>query len=88
MFPTSDRDRRAGGGDAFGYSEIAQGPMEHPPQPTEYYRRHAARVRDLARQATTPAVKQRLREAAQEYERLAERVEESGSGADEATRGT
>ena len=53
--------------------------MEHPsttpPLPAEYYRRHAARVRRLAGEATTPAVKEHLREVAIEYERLAERVD-------------
>ena len=53
--------------------------MEHPqirpPLPAEYYRRHAARVWLLASEATTPAIKDHLREVAIEYERLAERVE-------------
>jgi hypothetical protein len=47
-----------------------------PPMPAEYYRRHAARLRQLAEDATTPAVKDRLRETARECERLAERVAE------------
>ena len=46
-----------------------------PPLPAEYYRRHAARVRQLASEATTAAVKEHLREVALEYERLAERVD-------------
>jgi hypothetical protein len=46
-----------------------------PPLPAEYYRRHAARVRRLACDATTAAVKDHLREVALEYERLADRVE-------------
>ena len=54
-------------------------PSGHPPQPADYYRRHAARVRALARDATTPAVKQHLHEVASEYERLAECVDESGA---------
>jgi hypothetical protein len=52
--------------------------MEHPPAtptlPADYYRRHAARVRKLASEATTLAIKEHLREVALEYERLAERV--------------
>jgi len=49
-----------------------------PPQlPAAYYRRHAARVRLLAGEATTSAIKEHLREIALEYERLAERVENS-----------
>jgi len=50
-------------------------PTVTPPLPADYYRRHAARVRQLASEATTPAVKEHLREVAVEYERLAERVE-------------
>ena len=46
-----------------------------PPLPAEYYRRHAARVRQLASEATTAAVKEHLHEVAREYERLAERVD-------------
>jgi hypothetical protein len=46
-----------------------------PPLPADYYRRHAARVWQLVSDATTPAVKEHLREMALEYERLAERVD-------------
>jgi hypothetical protein len=53
-------------------------PPTSPPLPAEYYRRHAARVRQLASEATTPAVKEHLRDVAIQYERLAERVETSG----------
>jgi len=45
------------------------------PVPAEYYRRHAARVRELASEATTAAVKEHLRDVALEYERLAERAD-------------
>ena len=54
-------------------------PTGHPPLPEDYYRRHAARVRGLARDATTPAVKEHLRSVAREYERLADLVQEGGS---------
>jgi len=50
-------------------------PALGPPLPADYYRRHAARVRKLAGEATTPAVKDHLCGVALEYERLAERVE-------------
>jgi hypothetical protein len=57
--------------------------MDHPPTtpplPADYYRRHAARVRKLASEATTPAIKEHLREVAQEYERLADRVDSDPS---------
>ena len=58
------------------------GPPATPPLPAEYYRRHAARVRQLASDATTAAVKEHLREVALEYERLADRVESGAPRAD------
>ena len=45
------------------------------PRTADYYRRHAARVRKLASETTTPAIREHLREVALEYERLAERVD-------------
>ena len=42
--------------------------------PAHYYRREADRVRRLANEATTPAIKTHLRGIAEEYERLAQRV--------------
>ena len=47
-----------------------------PPLPAEYYRRNAARVRQLASEATTAAVKEHLREAVLQHERLAERADQ------------
>ena len=47
--------------------------------PTEYFRA-AARFRTLEAEATTPRVKQHLRALIDEYERLAGKVEEAGSG--------
>ena len=49
-----------------------------PPLPAEYYRRHAARVRRLASEATTPGIKEHLQDVALQYERLAENVENFG----------
>jgi hypothetical protein len=43
--------------------------------PADYYRRLAARVRRLADEATTPAIKGQLHKTALQYERLAERVD-------------
>jgi GH35 family endo-1,4-beta-xylanase len=61
--------------------------MEHPqikpPLPAEYYRRHAARVRQLASEATTSAVKEHLQDVAGQYERLAERVDVSARPVDD-----
>jgi hypothetical protein len=54
-------------------------PTSPSPLPVDYYRRHAARVRALARDATTAAVKKHLEGVALDYERLANRVDESGS---------
>ena len=44
-------------------------------QPAEYYRSAAARARSLAQDATTPRVKQHLREQIDGYDRLAGEVE-------------
>jgi hypothetical protein len=53
--------------------------MEQPPdltpQPAEYYRRKAARAREVAQGATTRAVKLRLLELALEYDKLADGTE-------------
>jgi len=49
------------------------------PQPADYYRRKAARAREVAAGVTTRAVKARLLDLAVEYDRLA-------GGADNATR--
>jgi hypothetical protein len=53
--------------------------MSPPPIPpamsADYYRRHAARVRRLADEATTPAIRRHLHDIANEYECLAERVD-------------
>jgi hypothetical protein len=49
------------------------------PQPADYYRRKAARAREVAEGVTTRAVKARLLDLAVEYDRLAD-------GADSATR--
>ena len=53
--------------------------MDHTPHtptlPADYYRRHAARVRNLACEATTLAIKEHLQEVAVEYEKLAECVD-------------
>jgi hypothetical protein len=46
-----------------------------PPLPAEYYRRHSARVRQLASEATTPALREHLLDVVAQYDRLAERVD-------------
>jgi hypothetical protein len=48
--------------------------------PADHYRRRAAAARRLAGEATTPAVKQHLRDLAAQFERLAEGVDEVASG--------
>jgi hypothetical protein len=57
-------------------------PSTTPPLPAEYYRRHAERIRQLASEATTAAVKEHLRAVALQYERLAERVDHSAQPTD------
>ncbi|MBV9199878.1 MAG: hypothetical protein JO320_19185 [Alphaproteobacteria bacterium] len=46
-----------------------------PPQPAEYYRRKAARARQVAEGVTTRAIKLRLLELAVEYDKLADGTE-------------
>jgi hypothetical protein len=45
--------------------------------PSAYYRRQAARVRTLAQNATTIAIREHLAEIALQYEKLAEGVKTS-----------
>jgi hypothetical protein len=46
--------------------------LKFPPMPGEYYRRQAARVRSLAREATTLVIREHLADVALQYEKLAE----------------
>ena len=46
-----------------------------PPMSGEYYRRQAVRLRNLAQDATTDAVREHLSEVALQYEKLAESAE-------------
>ncbi len=56
-------------------SDVDLSPPFTPSLPADYYRKHAARVRRLASDATTPAVKELLQQEALQYERLAERAD-------------
>ena len=49
--------------------------LNFPPMPGEYYRRQAARVRNLALDATTLTIKDHLADVALQYEKLAEGAE-------------
>jgi hypothetical protein len=49
--------------------------LQFPPMPGEYYRRQAARVRTLAHDATTLAIREHLTDVALQYEKLAEGAE-------------
>jgi hypothetical protein len=51
--------------------------LKIPPMPREYYRRQAVRLRNLARDAATDAVRKHLAEIALQYEQLAEEAEAS-----------
>ena len=42
----------------------------------DYYRKHAARVRNLAAGTTTPALKDHLHDVARQYDVLADRADE------------
>ena len=48
-----------------------------PSLPADYYRHHAARVRELAAETTTPALKEHLHDIARQYDRLAEKADEA-----------
>jgi hypothetical protein len=43
----------------------------------DYYRKHAARVRDLAAETTTPAIREHLHDVARQYDVLAEKAAEA-----------
>jgi hypothetical protein len=76
------RDRKLS---AFGSFDADLSPPFTPSLPADYYRKHAKRVRRLAADATTPAVKKHLLQAALQYERLAERADAAARiGADSA----
>jgi hypothetical protein len=45
--------------------------------PADYYRNHAARVRVLAAETTTPALKEHLHDIARQYDGLAEKADEA-----------
>ena len=55
--------------------------MEPPPPtpspPADYYRKHAARVRALAAETTTPEIKEHLLEVARQYDDLAASADEA-----------
>jgi hypothetical protein len=46
--------------------------LKFPRMPVEYYRRQAVRVRNLAQDATTDAVRAHLTDVALQYEKLAD----------------
>ena len=48
-----------------------------PSLPADYYRKHAARVRKLAAEVTTPGIKEHLFDVARQYDGLAERADEA-----------
>jgi hypothetical protein len=48
-----------------------------PSLPADYYRKHAARVRQPAADVTTPAIKEHLRDVARQYDELAGRADEA-----------
>jgi hypothetical protein len=51
------------------------GSLKFPPMPAEYYRRQASRVRGLAHDATTLAIREHSADVARQYEKLAEGAE-------------
>ena len=55
-----------------------------PPQPAEYYRRKAARARQVAEGVTTRAIKARLLEEAVHWDRLAADADRGVTGEEDA----
>ena len=51
-------------------------PAAVPSLAADYYRKHAARVRDLAAGTTTPALKEHLYDVARQYDALADRADD------------
>jgi hypothetical protein len=51
-------------------------PLAAPSLAADYYRNHAARVRELAAGSTTPALKEHLHDVARQYDALADRADE------------
>jgi hypothetical protein len=67
--------RRARSASEFGsFGDDLSAPSK-PSLPANYYRKHAERVRRMAADATTPAIKNHLLQAAREYERLADKAD-------------
>jgi hypothetical protein len=52
-------------------------PPSTPSLPADYYRHHAARVRELAVEATTPEIREQFHDIARQYDGLAEMAEEA-----------
>jgi hypothetical protein len=57
------------------YVAMETASLKFPPMPGEYYRLQAARVRSLAHDATTLAIREHLVDVALQYEKLAEGAE-------------
>jgi alkyl hydroperoxide reductase subunit AhpC len=49
-----------------------------PSSTAAYYRKHAARVRELAAETTTPVIKDHLHDVARQYDVLADKADEAG----------
>jgi hypothetical protein len=49
-----------------------------PSSAAAYYRKHAARVRELAAETTTRAIKEHLHDVARQYDVLADKADEAG----------
>jgi hypothetical protein len=48
-----------------------------PSSAAAYYRKHAVRVRELAAETTTPAIKEQLHDVARQYDVLADKADEA-----------
>jgi hypothetical protein len=75
LFERSATDQRPGEQSPAPPRGGAAAEWEQKQEPAEYYRAAAARARALEQDATTPRVKQHLRELIDRYDRLAGEVE-------------
>ena len=72
MWSRAPKDRKRS---AFGSFEM-ESAQAIPWLAAEYYRKHAARVRELAAATTTPALKEHLQDVARQHDALAERAQQ------------
>ncbi len=87
LFERSATDQRLGDPSPAAPRPGGAAEWEQKQEPAEYYRAAAARARALEQDATTPRVKQHLRELIDRYDRLAGEVERTAESEPSANAG-